>query len=136
MNTQRIAPILLSLLRLILGFLIVFHGTQKFFGFPGDGAGPGPAHQTLTLLQMLAGTLELIGGLLFLLGAFTRPIAFLLSGEMAFAYFMAHAPRGFYPILNRGELAIIFCFLFLYFAAAGAGPLSVDALIGGRGRTK
>jgi putative oxidoreductase len=82
----------------------------------------------LLSLPGLAGVLELFGGLLLLLGLFTRPVAFILSGEMAFAYFMAHVPLGFWPILNRGELAALYCFLFLYFVFTGPGPWSVDAL--------
>jgi putative oxidoreductase len=116
---------LLSVLRIVAAFLFIAHGTQKLFGWPA-GAEP---QQTVALVSLpgLAGVLETCGGLLLLLGLFTRPLAFVLAGEMAFAYFMAHAPRGFWPILNRGELPVLFCFLFLYFAAAGGGPWSLDA---------
>jgi putative oxidoreductase len=115
------APQLLSLLRIVTAFLFMEHGTMKLFGFPapmGDVA--------LFSLMGLAGALEVFGGLLILIGLFTRPVAFLLSGEMAFAYFMAHAPQGFWPVLNHGEAAVFYCFMFLYLAAAGGGPWSVD----------
>lgn len=119
-------PRILGILRIITGFLFLQHGTAKLFGMPHitmfDGL-------KLFSLMGLAGTLELVGGLLILIGLFTRPVAFLLSGEMAFAYFMAHAPRGFLPILNHGELAVMFCFVFLYFSVAGAGKFSVDATL-------
>ena len=119
------APPLLSALRIVATFLYIAHGTQKLFGWPAD-----EPQQTVALMSLpgLAGVLETFGGLLLLLGLFTRPVAFVLAGEMAFAYFMAHAPRGFWPILNRGELPVLFCFLFLYFAAQGAGPWSMDAV--------
>jgi putative oxidoreductase len=114
---------LLSVLRIVAAFLFIAHGTQKLFGWPVDE--PGPTAPLLSLMG-LAGVLETFGGLLLLVGLFTRPIAFLLAGEMAVAYFMAHAPRGFWPVLNRGEAAVLFCFLFLYLAAAGPGPWSLD----------
>jgi putative oxidoreductase len=101
------------------------HGTQKLFAWPIDEPRD-PAQ--LQSLMGLAGVLETFGGALLLVGWFTRPVAFLLAGEMAFAYFMSHAPRGFWPILNRGELPALYCFLFLYLAAAGAGPWSIDAV--------
>jgi putative oxidoreductase len=102
------------------------HGTQKLFGWPAD-----EPQQTVDLMSQagLAGILETFGGLLLLLGLLTRPVAFILAGEMAVAYFMAHAPRGFWPIVNRGELPVLFCFLFLYLAAVGAGPWSMDATL-------
>jgi putative oxidoreductase len=103
--------------------LFMAHGTMKLLGFPASD-NPGPA---LFSLMGFAGVLELVGGLLLVLGLFTRPVAFILAGEMAFAYFMAHAPQSFFPIVNRGESAVLFCFVFLYLAAAGAGPWSVDA---------
>lgn len=118
------APRLLSLLRIIVGLLFVEHGTAKLFDFP-PGAMPGPI--TLFSLLGLSAILELVGGLLLTAGLFTRATAFILSGEMAVAYFMAHAPQGFFPILNRGEPAIIYCFVFLYLAAAGGGAWSIDA---------
>jgi putative oxidoreductase len=115
---------LLSVLRIVTAFLFMAHGTQKLFGWPST-----EPQQTVNLMSLmgLAGVLETFGGLLLLLGLLTRPVAFLLSGEMAFAYFMAHARRGFWPILNRGEVVVLFCFIFLYFAAVGAGPWSLDA---------
>lgn len=116
----------LSLLRIISGFLMAAHGAQKFFGFPA----PGP-NGTVELFSLmgLAAALELGGGLLILVGLLTRPVAFVLSGLMAVAYFMAHAPGGFWPIVNKGELAVIYSFLFLYLSAAGGGPYSLDALL-------
>ena len=126
----RWAPYLLSILRIVVAFLYVAHGTQKFLGFPAAEARAGVP---LLSLLGLASVIEMVGGTLMLLGLFTRPIAFLLAGEMAVAYFMSHAPRGFWPLVNRGEPAVFFCFTWLYFAAAGAGPWSVDAL---RGRSR
>jgi putative oxidoreductase len=119
---ERWAPRLLSVLRIVTAFLFMTHGAQKLLGFPAPMANP-PA---LFSLIGLAGALELVGGLLLLVGLFTRPVAFILSGEMAFAYFMAHAGQGFWPLLNRGELAALYCFVFLYLAAAGGGPWSLD----------
>jgi putative oxidoreductase len=100
------------------------HGTQKLFSWPIDEPRDPAA---LLSLMGVAGVLETFGGALLLLGLFTRPVAFLLAGEMAVAYLMSHAPNGFWPILNRGELAVLYCFLFLYLAAAGGGPWSIDA---------
>ncbi len=116
------SPRLLSVLRIVSGFMFAAHGAQKWLGFPV------PPNSTVTLMSLsgVAGLLELGGGLLLLLGLFTRPVAFLLSGEMAFAYFIAHAPNGFWPLLNRGELAALYCFVFLYLSAAGGGPWSLD----------
>lgn len=120
------APRLVSVLRIIVGFLLIPHGTQKLLGFPVSPE----AHQVpLMSLLGLAGVLELFGGALLLVGLFTRPVAFVLSGFMAVAYFMAHAPKGFLPILNHGELAVAYCFVFLYMAAAGGGEWSLDRLI-------
>ena len=121
----RFSPQLLSVLRIIGAFLFIAHGTAKLFGFP---ANPGEAHIVETgSIFWVAGWLEAVGGFLLLLGAFTRPVAFLLSGEMAVAYFMVHAKGGFWPLLNHGEPVVLFCFLFLYLAAAGPGPISLDA---------
>ncbi|KQP61740.1 DoxX family protein [Methylobacterium sp. Leaf108] len=117
------APRLLSVLRIMTGLLFLQHGTQKILGFPPSERGM-PA---LLSLSGTAGLLELVGGVLIVLGLFTRPVAFILSGQMAVAYFLAHAQRSFYPILNGGELAILFCFVILYLAAAGPGPWSLDA---------
>ena len=121
------SPRLLGLLRIILGFLYIQHGTAKLFGVPHVAMFDG---LQLFSLMGAAGVLELVGGALLLLGLFTRPVAFILSGQMAAAYFMAHAPAGFLPILNGGEMAVMYCFTFLYFAAAGAGAYSLDALRG------
>jgi len=118
------SPYLLSILRIVAAFLFLEHGAQKLFGFPGARANP-----TVTFsLIWFAGVIEFFGGLPLLLGIFTRPVAFLLSGEMAFAYFISHAPKGFWPLLNRGELAALYCFVFLYLAAAGGGPWSIENL--------
>jgi len=121
----RWAPYLQSVLRIVVAFLFIAHGTQKFFGFPAA-----EARAAVPLLSQLglASLLEMVGGTLLLLGLFTRPVAFVLAGEMAVAYFTAHAPRSFWPLVNRGEPAVLFCFVWLYLAAAGAGPLSLDAL--------
>ena len=120
------APYLLSLLRIIAAFSFITHGTLKLFGWPvTDSPAPLPA---LLDLRGIAGMLEVFGGALLLLGLFTRPVAFLLSGQMAFAYFIRHAPMGFFPVLNGGEPAVLFCFLWLYISAAGPGPWSLDAL--------
>lgn len=120
----RFTPYLHAVLRIVTGLLFLEHGTGKLFNLP-------PIHDMM--LQMMGsgmlyftGIIEFIGGLAILIGLFTRPVAFVLSGFMAAAYFMAHAPQGFYPLANHGEPAILFCFVFLYLAAAGAGPLSVD----------
>jgi putative oxidoreductase len=117
---------MLSLLRIIVGLLFLEHGLGKIFDFPH--APNHVAYALLTVNPGLQGLIELVGGLLLAVGLFTRPVAFILSGDMAVAYFMAHAPRGFFPLLNGGELAIVYCFLFLYFAVAGAGALSLDLL--------
>ena len=119
METWR--PYILSILRIVIGLLFLQHGLSKVFNFPAPSPVP-----SLTGLLILAAFLETVGALLFVVGAYTRIVAFILSGEMAFAYFMGHAPRSFYPIVNDGELAVIFCFIFLYFAFAGGGPLSLD----------
>ena len=117
----------LSILRVFTGLALLQHGTGKILGFP---AVPNFANVQLGSLTGAAGLIELIGGILFTIGLFTRPVAFLLSGFTAAAYFMAHASKGVYPILNGGELAALYCFVFLFFAFAGAGPWSADALIG------
>ena len=121
------APHLLSLMRFIVGFLFLQHGGQKLFGFPVPM--PGPPLDLFSLIG-LAGLLEFCGGLLLLLGLFTRWTAFILSGQMAIAYFMAHAGKGFWPIANQGELAVFYSFVFLYLAAAGGGPWSLDRMRG------
>ena len=116
MDLSAWAPRLLSILRIVAGLLFLEHGLSKLLHFPI----PAPAALTTTIIA--AGVIELVGGALVAVGLFTRIAAFIMSGEMAFAYFMVHAPRGFYPLTNGGELAVLYCFLFLYIAAAGPGP--------------
>jgi putative oxidoreductase len=116
-------PRVLSIVRIVVALIFMEHGTQKLLGFP-PGQNPSPALFSLLGVQ---GVIELVGGFLLLIGLFTRPVAFILSGDMAVAYFMSHAPLSFYPILNRGDGAILYCFIFLYLAFAGGGPWSVDA---------
>lgn len=116
---------LLSILRIVAAFMFTLHGTQKLLGFPIDQRGP---FELWTISPGAAGILEIVLGPLLLIGLFTRPVAFVLSGLMAFAYFIAHAPRSFYPIANGGESAVLYCFLFLFIAAAGGGKWSIDAL--------
>lgn len=125
------SPRLLSVLRIMSALLFLAHGTQKILGFPAM-AGGRPLPDMFTL-SWFAGMLELVGGVLLALGLFTRPVAFVLSGQMAFAYFLAHAPRSFFPVLNNGDAAILYCFVFLYIAATGPGPWSLDAQRAGRG---
>ena len=121
-----LAPYFLSLLRLIAGLLLLEYGTMKILHFPY--AEYFANVQPFTLIWV-AGLLELIGGALVAVGLFTRCAAFVLAGEMAFAYFIGHAPNGFYPALNEGVAAVLFCFVFLYLSAAGGGPLSLDRII-------
>lgn len=125
------APRLRSVLRIVAALLFLQHGTAKLFQFPHVAMFD---NMQLLSLTGLAGALELVGGILLVLGLFTRPVAFILSGEMAFAYFIAHAPRGFFPILNGGELAALYCFVFLYLALAGPGPWSMDDKVDGLAR--
>lgn len=120
------APYLLSLLRIVAAFLFMQFGTAKLFAFPA-AIMPGGGTAPVVSLIGLASILETFGGLLLLLGLFTRPVAFILAGEMAVAYFTGHAPQGFWPVLNQGYTAILFCFIWLYFSAAGPGPWSLDA---------
>ncbi|EEZ71455.1 DoxX family protein [Neisseria cinerea] len=121
---NRIQPVLLSVLRIVTAYLFLLHGTSKFFAFPiemGSGSPEG--------LMLVAGILEIVGGILLVLGLFTRPAAFVLSGQMAVAYFMAHASGNtLFPIANGGESAVLFCFVFFYIAAAGGGAWSLDRL--------
>lgn len=115
------------LLRVIAGAIIMQHGAQKLLGaFGGFGPGGAPVH--FGTLPYLAGIIELVGGALVLVGLFTHVAAFIIAGEMAVAYFMVHFPRGFWPIVNKGELAVVLCFVFLYLAATGAGAFSLDYL--------
>ena len=126
---ERWTDLFLSILRIVAALILMQHGSQKLFHFPPSGA-PGPVAPLVLMSQTgLAGVLEFFGGFLLLLGLLTRPVAFILSGEMAVAYFQVHAPRAFLPIVNRGELAVILCFVFLYLVFAGAGSWSVDGLI-------
>ena len=118
-------PRVLSILRIAAALLFMQHGTMKLLGYPPSGDND---EVPLMSLVGVAGILELFGGALLLIGLFTRPVAFILSGLMAFAYFLAHAPRDFFPILNGGELAALYCFVFFYFAFAGGGAWSLDAL--------
>ena len=124
---QRAGQVTHVLLRIVAGFLFMQHGGQKLFGwYSGMG---GPAGGPLPPLMMVAGALEVIGGLAVMLGLFTRPVAFLLSGEMAVAYFMSHFPKGLLPLQNRGEASALFSFIFLFFAGNGAGGFSLDAML-------
>ena len=118
----RWSPHMLAVLRIVTALLFIEHGTQKLFGFPAGG----PPQSALLSLDGVAGLLELAGGLLILIGLFTRPVAFVLSGFMAVAYFMGHAPKSFFPVNNGGDDAILYCFVFLYLVFAGAGAWSVD----------
>jgi len=120
------SPYLLSVLRIVAALLFFEHGTQKLFGYP-----PGQPYTGFPNFSMLgiAGMLETFGGFLLLIGLFTRPVAFILCGEMAVAYYLAHWPRSFFPILNLGEITVMLCFLFLYLAAAGGGSWSVDYML-------
>ena len=126
MNTSELsttwAPRILGLLRIVTAILFMEHGAQKLLGFPPSDHG---SPELFSLLGV-AGILELVGGFFILIGLFTRPVAFVLAGEMAVAYWMAHAPKSIYPALNGGDAAILYCFIFLYLAAAGAGAFSVD----------
>lgn len=119
-------PRLLSVLRIVAAFLFMAHGAQKLFGIPTPLQGGGPP---LISLFGMSGILEFFGGLFILLGLFTRPAAFILAGEMAVAYFKMHAPGGFWPLLNHGEAAVLYCFIFLYLAMAGGGTWSLDHLL-------
>ena len=123
---SRWTPQLLSVLRIVSAYLFLLHGTAKLLGMPQVAMF---ANLQIMSLSGIAGILELVGGVLLLLGVFTRPVAFVLSGEMAFAYFIGHASRGnpLFPLMNQGEAAVLFCFIFLYLSAAGPGPWSVDA---------
>jgi putative oxidoreductase len=120
----RFAPHLFAILRIVAGLMFAMHGTQKLFGWPGGGAGGGRG--SLPPLILAAGWIEVVCGLLIAIGLLTGWAAFLASGEMAVAYFKAHAPNGFWPLLNEGELAVLYCFLFLFIAAHGAGIWSID----------
>jgi putative oxidoreductase len=120
---SRWQPQILALLRIVTGLLFLEHATQKFFGFPAPFPMPGP----LPPMLIAAGAIELVAGVLVTLGLFTRLAAFIAAGEMAVAYFIGHASKGFWPAVNMGEGAILYCFIFLYLAAAGAGAWSIDS---------
>ncbi len=119
------SPRALSVLRTIIGFLFLWHGSQKLFNYP-----PKEGFTAAAGLILVAAILELSGGVMFLIGLFTRPVAFILCGLMAVAYFMAHAPGGFLPLVNKGELAVVYCFVFFYFIFSGGGAWSLDNSIG------
>jgi putative oxidoreductase len=129
-SRDRLAPYVLSLLRIMAGLLFLEHGLSKFFGFPSATMAPPSPFE----MEWFAASIELVGGALVTLGLFTRAAALIMSGEMAVGYFLVHAPHSFYPYLNKGELAVLYCFVFLYLVFAGAGPLSLDALIWRKGR--
>jgi putative oxidoreductase len=128
LNSDRISafsPVMLSILRIMTGLLFLEHGTQKFLSFPaGEAAGFG---WTFAHPGAYAGVIELVAGALVAIGLFTRPAAFIASGTMAVAYFIGHAPEGFFPVNNGGDAAILYCFLFLYLFFTGPGPISLDA---------
>jgi putative oxidoreductase len=118
-NLEKGRPYILSVLRIVVALLFLEHGLQKYFGFPS--AGP-----PMTPLLYVQGAIEVVGGILLLIGAYTRPVAFILAGDMAVAYFMAHFPRSFFPAMNAGDAAVLYCFVFLYIVFAGGGAWSVD----------
>ncbi len=125
MDLSAYTPYMLSLLRIMVGLLLLCHGTMKILGFPETDHRP-----RLFSIFWIAGLIELVAGALLTVGLFTQPAAFLACGFSAFAYFVGHARKDFYPVLNGGEAAVLFCFIFLYFTFAGPGPISLDALIG------
>jgi putative oxidoreductase len=132
MNSNRVVQVTFFLLRVVAGFLFLQHGGQKLFGWLGGVDGNGATVPLMSLFG-LAAVLEFFGGIAIVVGLLTRPVAFILSGEMAVAYFMAHQPKGPLPILNHGESAVLYCFIFLFISAHGAGPWGIDAMFG-RGR--
>jgi putative oxidoreductase len=121
-NLEKARPYFLSVLRIVVALLFLEHGLQKYFGFPS--AGP-----SMTPLLYAQGVIEIVGGVLLLVGAYTRIVAFVLAGDMAVAYFMAHFPRSFFPAVNGGDAAVLYCFVFLYILSAGGGPWSVDRVL-------
>jgi len=128
MNSNRLGkywPEALSIVRIVIALLFLEHGTAKLFGFPPP---PNPAPAVMTLLWV-QGLFELIGGLLLAIGLFSRTVAFVLAGDMAVAYFMAHAPKNFFPLLNGGDAAVLYCFIFLVFLVAGPGRWSIDGML-------
>lgn len=127
-NLEKAAPYFLSILRIMAALLLLEHGLQKYFGFPS--AGP-----SMTPLLYVQGAIEIVGGVFLLLGAYTQLIAFILAGDMAVAYFMAHFPRSFFPAVNGGDAAVLYCFVFLYIFFAGGGAWSLDRLLMRQNRT-
>ncbi len=125
---ESISPQLRSVLRILAAFTYMSHGTMKLFAFPAAMM-PGAGGVHLFSELGLAGVIETFGGALLLLGLFTRPVAFIVAGEMAVAFFQVHFPRSFWPVISGGELAYLYCFIWLYISAAGGGPWSIDALI-------
>ena len=121
-SAEKWRPHVLSLLRIVAALLFLEHGLQKFFGFPS-------AAPPMTPLLYVQGVLETLGGFLLLLGVYTRPVAFILAGDMAAAYFIAHFPRSFFPAVNGGDAAVLFCFVFFFIFFAGGGPWSVDRAV-------
>lgn len=121
-SLTRFAPTMLGILRIVTALLFIEHGTQKLLGFPASEFSPAMAS-----LPWIAGLIEIVGGILVLIGLYTRPAAFIMSGQMAVAYWMAHAPQSFFPVQNGGDAAILFCFVFLYIVFAGPGAFSLDA---------
>ena len=121
-NFEKGRPYILSIVRIVVALLFLEHGLQKYVGFPS--AGP-----PMTPLLYVQGAIEILGGILLVVGAYTRPVAFILAGDMAVAYFMAHSPRSFFPAMNGGDAAILYCFAFLYIFYEGAGPWSVDRVV-------
>jgi putative oxidoreductase len=119
---DRARPCILSILRIVVALLFMQHGLQKYFGFPSAG----PPMRPLLYVQ---GVIEIVGGVLLLVGVYTRVVAFILAGDMAVAYFMAHAPRSYFPAANGGNLAVLYCFVFFYIVFAGGGPLSLDRIV-------
>jgi putative oxidoreductase len=124
-SLERLAPYVLSIVRIMVALLFLEHGLAKLFGFPQQSTAP----PELFSLVWFSGAIELVGGAFAAVGLFTRAAAFIMSGEMAVGYFMAHAPQSFFPLINRGDGAILYCFIFLYLFFAGPGPWSLDALI-------
>lgn len=129
-NLTRLAPHVLSLMRIMAALLLMQHGTTKVLGFPATQM----TGVSLVSMSGIAGIIELVGGALLLIGLFSRATAFILSGMTAVAYFLMHAPKDFYPLVNGGELAALYCFVFFYLVFAGPGPWSVDALRGAERR--
>lgn len=121
---NRLAPAMRSVLRIVAALIFMAHGTQKILGYPASNMNP-----AMFSLSWVAGMMELIGGALLVIGLFSRPVAFLLSGQMAVAYWIAHAPKSPFPALNGGDAAILYCFVFLYLVFAGPGPISLDAIL-------